>query len=99
VSAPILRRAPAPSKTAPELVKCPTCEYGHCAPGTSCTACVDAHHRSQEARTRAQGRELIARLAHLIECRPTNLKAALLAELAEGIVEIVGAVLDARGTP
>lgn len=98
VSETILLPTPTPSKPASELAKCPTCDYGQCAPGTSCTACLDAHQQSQEARTRASKHELIGRLAGLIECRPIELHGALLAFLADGTAEIAGAVIDERGS-
>ena len=96
-SSPILRPAPAPSKPAPELAKCPHCDYGRCAPGTHCCKpCLDAHRQSEEARARKCQRGLIGRFAARNSCRPDELKAALLAELAEGIAEIIGAALDER---
>jgi hypothetical protein len=43
-----------------------------------------------------RGHELIGRLADLIDCQPAELRDALLIELADGVVEIAGAVIDER---
>jgi hypothetical protein len=67
----ILSVRPAPSKHAPEPAKCPHCDFGRCEPGTRCCKiCLDTHRRSQEARERAQRRELLARFAKAATCRP-----------------------------
>jgi len=94
VSAPILRPAPVVNKLT--FVKCPTCDYGLCPPGTNCAACLDAHRQSEEARARSRGKELIARLAAVIDARPAELCDALLAELAPGMAEVADTVIDER---
>ena len=76
----ILRPAPAPSKPAPELAKCPTCDHGRCKPGMNCEACRAMERRERAIRARHRRQELIGRLARVAGCRPAEL-VELLAEI------------------
>lgn len=88
----ILSPRTTPSKATAALVPCPTCNYGYCTLGSNCKSCLEVARRSDEARARARQREIAQRLQVATGIALGDLAAALLPEMATGIVEIVGAV-------
>lgn len=99
MSSPILRTSRAVRNPALSVLPCPTCDYGECPPGTNCDACLEAARQSDESRERERRQDLFEKLATAAGCRADELRNVLLGELAVGMAEIAGAVMDERGTP
>ena len=62
----------------------------------ACRICLETANTAEASRVRARSREIIESLAASAGCKADELRDVLLEELAEGVAEIAGVVLEER---